>query len=147
MPLSSANAHACNVIAPEDILLNTMYTFTISWSDHYQYWGENLRIDKNYLASAKLLHDIKPEFFLNMEVSKNGRLHWHGYILFKDYDSVRDFYVNSLYKIEMKAIMEIDTITDIQKWEDYIVKQTKFMNKTLSNQIAFDVVKDYNKRI
>lgn len=107
-----------------------------------QYWNEHNRVEKNINATVKLLSPIKAQYQLYQEVSRTGRLHWHGYLLFTEYEQITSFYVHDVHRLEMRSKIEVDTIKDLNKWEEYIQKQRRIMSGYLDNKI----VEEQNKK-
>lgn len=59
-----------------------------------------------------------------MEISKNGRLHFHGYIRISD---IPKFFFYDIKKLRHHGTYEIDEINDEDTWIDYCVKQREYM--------------------
>lgn len=125
------------MVSPETIKLKTPYTFTISPDDQNQYWNSNIRDLKQYSEYNNLIHSWnkeKYEILLHQEVSRNGRLHFHGIIKFNTNDGIHDFYVNRLFKLQQHNQVEIDSIKDIEVWILYINKYKHIYDKIIDNQ-------------
>lgn len=133
-----------NILSPDEIELKTPYAITIAPCDTRQYWDKDLREDMVKNDMAKIIMENKCELMLYMEVSRTGRLHWHGYIAFNEYSQIKDFYVKKLHKLLSQNVIEIDKITDPLVWEMYIQKQQQIMNNNLTKQKAKDI---YNKTL
>lgn len=108
-----------NLLPPEEIIPGEKYAFTVNLADTYK--------DKDQYVMAYrwfLQKYVKPNarFTMHFELSKMGRLHMHGYIIFKDGKSIAQFYFN-LNDMQQKCSMEIDTISDAKKWQEYCIKQ------------------------
>lgn len=58
------------------------------------------------------------------EISRKGRWHLHGTIKIHN---VIEFYINDLQRLMFHGTLEIDTISDISKWETYCYKQKTLM--------------------
>lgn len=114
-----------NIVSPENIMDGVAYTFNITPSDKAQFWGktnrceDNFRIYNDYLHS-KLSSTIRYELY--QELSRNGRIHYHGIIIFDELSAVHDFYANRIYWLQENAIIEIDTCEDEEVWEKYCMK-------------------------
>lgn len=64
------------------------------------------------------------QFYLNTEISSNGRLHYHGYILILN---IPKFYYYDLLMLKDNFSFEIDTIENHITWRTYMDKQKDFM--------------------
>jgi len=72
-----------------------------------------------------LLTDFFPksiEFDLYGDVSRTGRIHYHGKIRFKTIDAIKKFYLKYIYKLSDKFQIEMDTIDDEEVWDEYCTK-------------------------
>lgn len=126
-----------SILSPEDMLPNVKYTLTINPNDSFQFWDDILdpyqRVKK---ATNHMRHVIRqnPNFHmdLQMEISRNGRLHWHGTILFKTDDKILEFFLGFVHEFLTKHTMEIDIISTIQiskkwkDWDEYCLKGKRF---------------------
>lgn len=120
---SHSKQHKISVPSMELIDLNHWYTFTINLSDEFETLTQN--VDQYKYFCKKYIHPYS-EFQLYAELSKLGRLHYHGLIKFVEIEKLVDFYF-SLRELYPLVAMEIDTISDPKKWDDYIFKQQKYM--------------------
>lgn len=59
-----------------------------------------------------------------LEISRKGRMHMHGFIKIH---KIAEFYLMDLKKLMHYGTLEIDSITNVEKWYDYIYKCSKFM--------------------
>jgi len=66
---------------------------------------------------------------VNSEFGAYGRWHFHGCIMLTD---VMKFYIYDLPKLRKHGALEIDTIEDPDKWEDYCDKEQHLVNSFLS---------------
>lgn len=121
----------------ENIPLGKKLSFTYNPSDDHQYFGKPGRLDsftqyhfKLFKATLSYSCDwvLYPEYSFNgtsSEMGRNGpRLHYHGYIIFKDLD---DFLELSYTKLSLKGKFEIDTIEDESVWYTYCKKASAIM--------------------
>lgn len=128
---------AHQMIAPEEMQTGIMYAFTINPSDNHQFYGEEERVDKfhkrwqDILGSNLVLNGIA-DLDLTLEVSKMGRLHYHGVITVLDKIS---FYVDFIPKIKNMCTFELDTMSDSDKWKKYCIKQDLFHKYITSAEI------------
>ena len=116
-----------SVLPPEEILIDTQYTLTVNIADlHGQFDIDHSRL---YHYAQRYLKGVAGlEYRLYPEYSKRGRLHLHGIIEFKKEISIMCFYDNMMDMLS-KSSIEIDTISEMQKWSEYIVKQEKYMRR------------------
>lgn len=116
------------LLSIEEIQLKQWYTLTISPDDEHQYFNcEPDRIIKftNWLQHY-FIHLFVAEVKVNIEISRNGRLHAHGTIRWNHSDQLLQFYLFNNHNMQSKAILEIDTIDDPETWDEYCNKQKKF---------------------
>lgn len=106
--------------ALEDFKLNTGYAFTLNPCDRFQYWEIEdrmirvIRKVRNFLNRDYIMYKIYPE------ISKGGRIHFHGYIWCND---ALKLYRDAIHELGEFSTYEIDTISNEDIWEDYITKQ------------------------
>ncbi len=110
-----------------------IYSFTVNPSDAGQFFRGNsihrIRDAINY--NVKHFNNILVDYSditLYPEISRQGRIHYHGYIRIND---VFNFHVNTLHKLKDKYIYEIDTIKDSDIWSKYILKDKSIMEPAL----------------
>lgn len=119
------------VIKPEDIVIKNRYSFSFNPEEQpkpqrfynvtlncFESWSQ-----KVYEVFASLRFAEVETF---MEISKGGRLHFHGYIKVNDIPS---FYFYEIPKLKHYGTFEIDIINDPMLWDLYIKKQKSFMSK------------------
>lgn len=112
------------------------YSITINPSDKYQYFGKSDRMQqfRNHVHTGLLfLKAMHIDYHLYTELSepkdntkwsKNGpRLHCHGIIRFRSTLSIKNFLLMGIYNLTRWCIYDIDTIKDINIWEQYCLKQ------------------------
>lgn len=134
---------AKNVIPDmETITLNIAYAFTINAAGRAEMLSDNIA---NYVH---ILSTIKPycEFRVFAELSKTGKLHYHGCIQFSKLENVAGFYY-SLYSLLQKAticIKPLPTKEDVVKWTTYISKQKAYM-KALFKKYNYPYMQSENK--
>lgn len=115
------------------------YAITINPDDEHQYWHHIGRLEDYVDKTKQLIYKCTNDsayFELIPEVSPLGRLHYHGY--FKLFDKI-EFYLHSIYKLLKWAHLEIDTLSDDLKWEDYILKQVDLHSYCLKNNIYLPI--------
>lgn len=110
---------------PKKMFTSTRYTFTLNPSDSFQYFGKVARYAKAIRAIQASLESLTYcEYELYPEVSKKGRIHFHGYIDIIEPARFQLYDVHILTKI---SIYEIDVLTDPDVWKAYIEKDKKEM--------------------
>jgi len=103
---------------------NKEYTLTINLPDTQI--NKPLKYHISRYIKWTLKH-IKPyaQYKLYPELSKNGKLHYHGNISFNTNRNIFHFYLH-LSDQRKKSAIEIDTISDPEKWNKYITKQKQY---------------------
>lgn len=117
------------VIKPEDCVIDTLYSFSYNPEEQpdiqrfynirlneFESWSQRV-----YEVFASLRYSHIRTY---MEISRSGRLHFHGYIKIKD---IVQFYFYDLRKLKHYGTFEIDFINDPLKWDLYIKKQKEMM--------------------
>lgn len=124
--------NACELIAPENVELNTAYTFNLSHSENS---GNILKDWKTYdtLCTESFYVNLGIEYELFFELSAHGRLHLHGIILFRNPMGIAMFY-QQIYNVLKVCRVEIDTINDHIKWKEYLTKQRHIMKPYLNSK-------------
>lgn len=119
-------------VSPEDVELGVDYALTISPKDDLQFFGQNSnnRVISFMEAMTPICYkNIYADYYkLVMEISKGGRLHFHGWIRWDDKDSLKTFFltIKKLQNVGTYAIkpMSATDISDKYKtWSDYVFKQ------------------------
>lgn len=117
-----------NLLSPEVIVTNRLYTFNLSLDDialcdkhgpkpfSQQYDTYMLKLDK--LKHTDIVINCVPE------ISKAGRLHLHGVIKFYTNVSIAEFY---MLLLGYPYAVEIDSIEDSELWETYRYKSQHIM--------------------
>lgn len=108
--------------------LKTFHCISINPDDGHQYFEEKdwrKRLDLFKTNQAIILNRIlQPcKYILNIEVSEQGRLHWHGYIKVMHVDDLKRLYLTQIIKLKSMATYEVDTIKDDDVWHTYCNKQ------------------------
>jgi len=126
-----------SIISPDKMDLNTLYTFTISPNDDYQFWNdkesERLKKATNHMKYIMRQH-INVCLWLQVDVSRNGRIHWHGTICFKYRTSLKEFYSEIIHELLTKHQIEMDTIKDLDIWTTYCNKVKHLWDITLTTE-------------
>lgn len=141
--------HKMSIMSPELVLVDTEYTLTINPNDDFQFFNdigsERIKKSENHI---KYLMRKYPNFIMNLqlEVSRTGRLHWHGTILFKKQKHITDFYLEAIHDLLLKHHIEMDTIADPQKWKEYCLKGKHMMDVNLyTPEVVKTIGKPRNK--
>lgn len=112
------------IMSPEDAEENIDYSFTINIDpDLIRKYSNLTNQYYQYLNKLKLLKYCTYEIFF--EISKLGKLHAHGKIKITN---TMKFYFYDVKKLMDSFSFEIDTINDIEKWDEYVLKN---FNNTL----------------
>lgn len=114
-----------NIIAPETVELNELYTFHINIKEYSKKYSFMYVYDM-YIELLSNMLEKGIEVTLYPELSRIGKFHLHGVIKFTNYMVVYEFYSN-LYKVRDLATFEIDTISDMDVFSTYIKKGSKYM--------------------
>nr|UOF80451.1 rep protein [Cressdnaviricota sp.]UOF81224.1 rep protein [Cressdnaviricota sp.] len=132
------------IIDPKLVEPNIPYTLTINPNDDYQFFKENMedRIKKsvnhmNYILKNYTCLHIN----LQMDISRTGRIHWHGTITFPCEMSIKRFFFEIIHELLTKHIIEIDTIEDLVKWTEYMNK-LKWLNVNVSTKTCCKRMKE-----
>lgn len=122
-----------SIISPEEVSTDGWYTFNLNPSEQYEFEGSPIsRWNKCYQNIQGLISRFVDCATIegNLEISRSGRVHMHGYIKYK---KIADFYL-ILPMVSRFAHIEIDTIDDINIWDKYVTKSE-------------DVLKNYQVKI
>jgi hypothetical protein len=106
--------------------LEGWYTFNLNPVQQNEFESTaNARWNKTYKEIQAIISDVIDEAEIEgtLEISRNGRIHMHGYIKFK---SIAIFYLK-LPRLLKRCTIEIDTITDLEKWEEYCTKGKDYL--------------------
>lgn len=112
------------ILNMEDISIHSIYTLTINPENKLQCFNSHTRVNDCLKELDHVLFYIK-NCELYPELSKTGRLHYHGTIWFNSTDEIINFYLNLPHTLK-KCTIEIDTISNKDVWDDYCTKQIRF---------------------
>lgn len=120
VPNSKANFKA-NLLAPEEVETEGWYTFNLNPQEQEIMSDPLARWTKMYQHIEAIIDIFKNVAVIEgqLEISRNGRIHMHGYIKFK---SPIEFYL-LLPRALTRCTIEIDYIEDIEVWKTYCEKQ------------------------
>lgn len=112
------------IVSPETIKPLVWYTLTLNPCDDLQYLKAEDRVEslKSYFINWFLKRHTCFKCEVYMEVSRTGRLHFHGKIAWYNHVDIKTFFTIDIIDILSKFQMEIDSISDPEKWEVYITK-------------------------
>lgn len=116
-------------IPPECVKTDELYTFSFNpeeqplFEKFYKMKLNNLKDWSQQMYN--ILISLKyAEVECVLECSRQGRLHYHGWIMIKD---PIEFYLKDLKKLKHYGTYEIDYIKDDEVWSTYVYKQMKHM--------------------
>lgn len=107
-------------------------TFTLAPADCIQYYNspcrlrqvtDTVRIILNKTIGTEYEYTIYPEISYPQQSQEGtyGRVHYHGIITFKPGQKAK-FYTEHIGLLNKNIRLEIDTISDMKKWHEYITK-------------------------
>lgn len=139
VPKPYPNGEKQHIVSPETIKLDVYYSITICPDDSRQFWKNEVRDMKvhgeyrNYIFSN---YDISEyHVVLYQELSRTGRIHYHGKIKFLTMNSIHKFYLKQIHILQEYNIIEIDTIKDDKVWEEYITKYNHLRCLIIDNKL------------
>lgn len=114
----------------EDLEPNTYYSFSINpemWKDTIiEQERENKRLLKVFRQNG--------EYVLFPELSPQGKLHYHGLVMFDGYVNIMNVYLGLR---RLKCALEIDVVNDSDKWIEYITKQMDYKESFEENGLDY----------
>lgn len=121
------------------------FTFTLNPNEYYQFWGQKMddRITKSTNHMKFIMRNM-PNTHLDvwLDVSRTGRLHWHGTIRFSSLKELKLWYLERIPTLLKQHQVEMDTIADFEVWFDYCRKSYPILGvhletfELLKNKIA-----------
>lgn len=127
------------IISPEEIILKTKYSFTLNPNDKRQYFEVTNRIHKlTEFIEQELLEIPNVDVDVYMEVSRTGRLHFHGTIAFSTKESIVHFYVNKMNDWLSFCNMEIAPLKDPDIWLTYCTKSKSLIDVHITTKDCLD---------
>lgn len=106
------------IFSPEDAEENIDYSFTLNIDPDLIRKYNNLT-NQYYQYLNKLKHLKYCNYDVTFEISKLGKLHLHGKIKI---NNIQKFYFYDVKKLMESFSFEIDTIDNVEKWDEYINK-------------------------
>lgn len=115
-------------VSPEEIERDCDYAISYNPDDSHQHWHKDSRVTLCEEFMRNLLWTINKWALVDvqMEVSKQGRLHFHGTIKVQD---VRGFFVFAIRRLQDNGTYCIKTIDDQKAWQEYCTKQSNLFGK------------------
>lgn len=134
-----------SILEPKLVKTDVEYTFTVNPNDKFQFWDDHLndRISKSKSHCNKLLRtycSIKVK--LHMDVSRTGRIHWHGTVKFPSDEAIKTFYIKYIHEMLEEHQIEMDTINDIEYWNDYCTKIKHLVDVVCTTETASKAMKE-----
>lgn len=142
------------IISPEDIIPKVRYAITINPSDKRQFFECTDRIDKLKDSMIQLLLQVpNVDIDIRMEVSRAGRLHFHGTISWSNHEAIKHFFVIQIHQwmqIHNISIVKIgkddstneDLIDHNNKWDEYCSKSRHLIDVRITSK---DIFRTYRK--
>lgn len=103
---------------PEDLRGDVSYAFSIN--PESQFFGDVKRVTRVINVMRRTLNSDTISYRIYPEVSRTGRIHFHGYLRIWDTGRFYVYLVPELLKI---ATITLEEIFNDEIWEDYIIKQ------------------------
>lgn len=116
----------------DDIIAGQPYAFTYNPSDKHQYFGQPNRLNKSVVDLDSILLYKSMKYELYPELSRKGRIHFHGYVVF---DQIVDGYMYSIPLLLKHGTVVIKQIDDNNTWLQYCLKQYKFHEWSQNQQL------------
>lgn len=110
------------IMSPECVKVDTCYAISIAPTDDYQHWSDEENRLKNFVEFWQAyIQILTAEVLAYTEVSKLGRLHFHGTIKFKTQSNINTFYIHNVHPLTKRCMVHITLITD-ELWDVYMTK-------------------------
>lgn len=107
----------------DTIVTGVTYAFSYNPSDKHQYFSQTNRLNKCIVDLDSILLYKSMKYELYPELSRKGRIHFHGYITF---ENIIEAYLYAIPHMLKHGTMTIIPIEDSVKWMQYCCKQYKF---------------------
>lgn len=120
-----------NCLKPEDITINTDYTFSYN-PEEQPLFDKFYKMKLNNLKdwSQRMLQIFSHLRFSTItvvqEISQKGRFHYHGWI---NINKLPEFIIHDLAYLRHYGTYEIDVVSNEDIWLKYVFKQERFMRK------------------
>lgn len=117
-------------LSPEDVNTSSYYAFTLSPSSQPQQTNlGKMRLNcMSHWCKDEIIRSLNRlrycKYTLFTEISKGGRLHYHGTIMI---ENIPWFYYHDIPLLKGIGTYEIDTVEDVKIWKQYCLKQRTFM--------------------
>lgn len=146
--MNGKKKYQVNILSPEDIHVDTNYALTLCPDDTLQFWNVNTvqRLNMSLAYARSLLNTLGKMIHIGLylEVSRTGRIHYHGVINFLSQDAIKEFYLIRLHKILEHFRVEIDTISDYDEWDAYCTKASHLWEISIDTNSAVEFIKKQN---
>lgn len=116
------------ILEPQDIQIMVPYAITINFdpkvtSHTPDFW-------KTLYTETEIINTLYCNYELYPELSRAGKLHWHGIITFNNDIEIAHFYATVIPKLlHNSRAIEVDTIDDLKYWKEYYCKKCKHIMK------------------
>lgn len=114
---------------------DTLYSFTLNPDDQHQYYGEADRLHKVLKYHTKLFqrhcweYELYPEISTPMDSKTKPRIHFHGFIAFRNTQQLLKWYEVIHYDLGKFAYFDLDTVADVDYYYKYSIKNALLMGK------------------
>lgn len=108
-----------------DIELGKEYAISLNPCDKYQHF-RSFKRPNEFMSDTSHIRECIPHCRLYVEISKKGRLHYHGYMMIETEEELNEFYTYSIPKMISAGTICIKNIDDEKIWKDYCLKQAKY---------------------
>lgn len=116
-----------------------LYSFTINADDSHQYFAHSQRLDKcRTYYFEKLMEGLNPyaDYVAYFELSEpignitseGPRAHIHGTFILRSNKLTRQFLLYGIYALRKQCHLNIDTITHVCTWAEYLLKQQEIIH-------------------
>lgn len=127
-----------NHLEPKEILSQVEYSYTVNPSDDYQYWG--LPMDDRIKKSKTHMNYVLRRWpnmrcTLHMDISRNGRIHWHGTIKFLHENHIKQYFFETIHELQKEHNIDMDGLKDPKVWEEYC-KKLKWLDITVRTETS-----------
>lgn len=121
-------------VEPHDVRLDHWYPLTLNPSKHI---FNSADFKNKFVIFKKKMKELlknnfsKLDYNFYIEMSKKGRFHLHGQIMFYSFEDVTSFFSflhenDKLFQYKFGDMLAVDTSTQYKSWLDYCQKQCKF---------------------
>lgn len=127
------------MLSPEAIEVGTIYSFTVNPNDKRQYWELMDRVEKlTHFMELQLIDIPNVHIMLHMEISRTGRLHFHGTIKFTTKECIKHFFLFKIYDWMKLHQLDMGVINDSKIWDDYCTKSKSILDVKITTKECMD---------